>query len=159
MKTITYSYKEPTINQAMNPAPTNDSSTRPIETWLDKVGIWLSGLCLIHCVGTVVALALLPVLSFNEATHEYVHIVLAVILPTIALLAFIPGYRRHHDKLVIALGVLGVALIIFAAAEPLHGFSHIVVGLVTSCGSVALITAHVRNRRLNRCRHSHHAHC
>ena len=155
MKTVTYTYKEPTALELTTFEPT----AQPSEKWLDKIGIWLSGLCLVHCVGTVVMLALLPVVSVNEQTHEYVHIVLAVILPTIALLAFIPGYRRHHDKRVIGLGVAGVALIIFAAAEPFHGQDHVFVGVVTSLGSVSLITAHLRNRRLNSCGHAHHAHC
>lgn len=153
MKTVTYTYKEP------KSLDSHEVTARPVESWLDKVGIWLSGLCLIHCVGTVVILMLLPVISVNEDAHEYVHIILAVILPVVALLAFIPGYRRHHDKLVIALGIVGVALIIFAAAEPIHGQGHLFVGVVTSLGSISLITAHLRNRRLNRCGHAHHAHC
>ncbi len=126
-------------------------------SYLDRIGIWLSGICMVHCVITPIILVLLPMMTFVRS--EWVHLVLACVLPLVAFAAFLPGYRRHQDKLVIALGLIGLSLIIFAAFDPLKILNLITEGLVTSIGSIALISGHLRNRRLNHCDHPHHAHC
>lgn len=158
-KTVYSNATAPTRRPRLTQPISTVAPSQALETWFDKLGVWLSGLCLIHCVGTVVLIAALPMLQFDEHLHESFHIILAVVLPLVALIAFIPGFRRHHDKRVIALGVLGVALIIYGAAEPYNGLEHTMIAVVTSLGSLALITAHMRNRRLNKCNHPHHAHC
>ena len=84
----------------------------PIRRYADGLGIGLSGLCVVHCLLTPVAIALVPSIHFHDY-HDVVHDWLLVILPVIALGAFVPGYRRHKDKRVFlysAPGILFIAL-------------------------------------------------
>ncbi len=148
----------PAVRVPFAPAVAAEACTPPrrFEISLDKLGIWLSGVCMIHCLLTPILLLLLPM--FSLAKSEWVHILLACVLPLITLAAFMPGYRRHHDKAVIALGVLGLVFIAFAAFDPLHLLNEITESMVTTFGSLSLISGHIRNRRLNACAHPGHAH-
>lgn len=126
------------------------------ESWVDRLGIWLSGLCMIHCLATPVLLLMLPMFSMSKS--EWVHIVLALVLPIVTLAAFVPGYRRHGDHAIIGLGIVGLILIAFAAFDPFKVLNEITESAVTTFGGLALITGHIRNRRLNTCDHPGHAH-
>jgi hypothetical protein len=136
--------------------PNQDFSKSKLEQILDKTGIWLSGLCMVHCILTPIVLILLPMMTF--AKSEWVHLVLAGVLPIIAFGAFIPGVRRHKDWAVIKIGLVGLALIIFAALDPFHWLNEITEGAVTSVGSLSLILAHLRNRRNVHCVDPSHSH-
>lgn len=116
----------------------------------DQAGIFLSAACVVHCVLTPFLLLLLPSLqafSDSELTHQ----ILAVVLPLVALFAFVPGYKQHRNPLIFGLGFLGLGFIVFAAIDPygnLHGFRE---AIVTTLGSACLITAHLKNRKLLHC--------
>ncbi|HVK60147.1 MAG TPA: MerC domain-containing protein [Bdellovibrionales bacterium] len=120
----------------------------------DKLGICLSGLCLVHCLLTPVVLIALPSLTLvSFESHHIFHEVLLVILPIVALAAFIPGFRRHGDKRVFfwsvpALALMAVAVTVF------HDAIWIQAGL-TITGSILLIKAHMLNRHLCACCESH----
>lgn len=133
----------------------NHRQTR-VEKFLDKWGIWLSGLCMVHCVLTPIVLLALPMMTFLAT--EWVHIVLACVLPLVAFGAFLPGFRRHRDWVVIELGLIGLVFIIFAAIDPFHILNEVTEGAVTSCGSLSLIAAHLRNRRHHHCADPSHKH-
>ena len=111
---------------------------------------------MVHCILTPIVLLLLPMLTF--AKSEWVHLVLAGVLPIIAVGAFVPGVRRHKDWVVIQIGLVGLALIVFAALDPFHWLNEITEGAVTSCGSLTLIAAHLRNRRNVHCEDPSHSH-
>lgn len=130
--------------------------------WRDRLGIGLSLLCLVHCILTPVLLALLPVgaaLGFWE--HGF-HQVFLLIVPFVALIAFIPGWRRHGDARIWILGVLGIALLALGVAVA-EFFGHGVgAGGVawaplaaelgfTIAGGACLIRAHLLNRELCAC--------
>ena len=136
--------------------PPTEFSKSKLERFLDKTGIWLSGLCMIHCILTPIVLIVLPMMTF--AKSEWVHLVLAGVLPIIAFGAFIPGVRRHKDWAVIKIGFVGLVLIIFAALDPFHWLNEITEGAVTSVGSISLIMAHLRNRRNVHCEDPSHTH-
>lgn len=121
----------------------------------DRLGICLSLLCLIHCVFTPLLIIVLPSLHFLDM-FEHFHELLLFVLPVLALLAFVPGYRKHRDRRVFFWALPGLALVAIAATafdhEDLRGVAFSIVG------SVLLIQAHLLNRRLCVCCESDHKH-
>ncbi|KPP93194.1 MerC domain-containing protein [Erythrobacter sp. HL-111] len=86
---------------------------------LDRFGIALSGLCLVHCLALPVALALLPVLSASAlgrvAEAEWLHAVLLV--PVVLVSGWVLGRRAIAVRwlgpiLLLAFGAMGGALLV-----------------------------------------------
>jgi hypothetical protein len=123
-----------------------ERKTMNYAAYWDKLGIAGSGLCLIHCLALPVVVGILPGLGIAFLADEIVHQLLAFLLIAFAALAFIPGYRRHHDKRVLLLMATGLGLILFAtwggALVDLHGAGETV---LSAAGSVLLISAHLLN--------------
>jgi cation transport ATPase len=124
------------------------------ERW-DKLGLWLSSLCAIHCLATPLLVLALPVLGgFFE--QEWVHLAMALFVVPVGLFAFWSGYKHHLQMRVFALGTVGLLLVGGASLAPhelveIQGFD-----VVTVLGSILLITAHILNRRACLChKHSH----
>jgi hypothetical protein len=114
--------------------------------WADRAGIWLSALCLAHCLLTPLALIFLPALALL-ADERLVHGVLLLVLPAVALVSFVPGFLRHRNKSVLGLAGFGLVLIATAFAFT-HSEQQWQTAATTSLGSLFLISAHVKNRRL-----------
>jgi hypothetical protein len=114
----------------------------------DRVGIFLSGLCVVHCLLTPFVILLIPSLEAS-GYHDLFHDALLVILPLVAVSAFIPGFRRHRNKSVFYWSAPGLAMIAIGALV----FHEQVWGQVifSVAGSLFLIRAHVVNRRLCAC--------
>jgi len=110
----------------------------------DRLGMALSGLCLIHCTVLPLALLVLPWLAATALAAEQVHAFLAAVLLGIGAIAFVPGYLQHRRGAVLVLGGLGVTLIATAAFGELPGDTG--GETVTVLGSFALIAAHWTNR-------------
>jgi len=82
----------------------------------DHAGVVLSALCLIHCLGAPLAILFLPALGLILApAADGVHTVLATVVPITALLAFVPGYRRHRNARILYAASAGVGAIVAAA--------------------------------------------
>jgi hypothetical protein len=98
-------------------------------------------------------IVLLPSLNLI-AYHEVFHDGLLVVLPILALLAFVPGYLRHRNHRVFYWAVPGFLLIAVAGlgfAEP-HRMMPTVISVT---GSFLLVNAHLFNRRLCACGVAH----
>ena len=110
---------------------------------LDRAAVFLSGLCLLHCLAIPFALLLGPIASHWLTSNEtQVHwILLALALP-ISVVALWRGYRRHGSQLTLALGMLGL-LFMFVGVSHLLGESWEIA--LTVVGVSALLIAHVRN--------------
>jgi len=113
------------------------------EGW-DRVGQGLSLLCLVHCLATPVVLGLLPSLGFL-LHNELVHLVLAVVVVGVSLVAFGNGFRRHRRAMVPLLGALGVLGLLFATLV-LEPRSEVMGTLGTVVASIVLVVAHTMNR-------------
>lgn len=114
-------------------------------TGWDATGIAGSLACLAHCLLLPAAAAALPWLG--AFSGEWLHQVLAVGLVLPALLAFVPGFRRHGTWLPGFLVLAGLAALnIGAFAAPL-GWE----AALTVAGGLSLIAAHGLNRHLCRC--------
>lgn len=130
----------------------HDMFEQTTDRW-DKVGIFLSSLCAIHCLAAPLVVLFLPVLgSFFE--NEMVHMIMALFVVPVGALAFWSGYRHHRQIKLFSLGLVGLLLVggsPFAPHEVVDLFGHDVLTIV---GSFCLIVAHVLNRRACLC-HKH----
>jgi len=118
----------------------------------DRLGICLSALCILHCLAVPVAIALIPALQ-TFVDHDWFHVALVVILPVLAVMAFIPGFRKHRDKRVFYWALPGMALVMLTLW--FHE-SHAMQALFSIPGSLCLIRAHWINRHLCVCCQSGH---
>lgn len=117
--------------------------------WLDRIGIFLSAVCAIHCALTPVLVVVAPFLF----TSEFEFRTKAVLL-SLAAVALGWGYVTHRSYKPIVW--LGAALTAFGVGEWVgHGEWFEVVATVLA--SLAVIMAHVTNARACRVapRHSH----
>lgn len=134
----------------------HDAFAEKTERW-DKIGLFLSTLCAIHCLATPLLVLALPVLG--EVFHEeWVHILMALFVVPVGLYAFWSGYKHHRQAKVLGLGIVGLLLVGGASVMP-HELHHEVVealgyDVFTIGGSVLLIVAHLLNRRACLC-HKH----
>ena len=117
----------------------------------DRVGIWLSFLCVIHCLATPVLLIVFPALEAMKVAklHESFHLALLLILPIVAVIAFIPGYRKHQNRHVFYWAIPGLIIIAYVALW--FDEASWLATAVSVTGSLFLIRAHMVNRRLCAC--------
>lgn len=122
---------------------------------LDRVGIFLSALCLIHCVATSLAILFLPILARYYLTHPYFHWLLALLVVPVGLLAFVRGYRHHGQFFIFLMGIMGLFLV--GVVPILFDYLRIqgAETIVVSVGSVLLVFAHWKNQRSCSCA-THH---
>ena len=111
----------------------------------DKLGICVSGLCLVHCLVTPLVLIFYPTtnLIFEE---EFVHQIFGIIVVSSALVAVYPNCQKHGHKDILIYAISGVALIL--AGIFLHEFSELATHLFTVIGSILLIWAHLKNMKV-----------
>ncbi len=83
----------------------------------DLVGIGLSILCAIHCLGTPLILAVLPFAGIGfVADHEFEWVMMGIIF-LVAGITYIRGYRYHGRKEIFWFLLVGV--LVFGAVRPL----------------------------------------
>lgn len=102
-----------------SPISTEKTSTSPasgpLADWGDWIGMVASIGCAIHCAAMPFVIAFLPALGLSFLADEAFHQWMAIICFTIALAAFVPGFRRHRRILPAAIGSVGLTLISVAA--------------------------------------------
>lgn len=114
----------------------------PARDWFDRLAIGLSALCLVHCVASVLLVAVLASVGgvlLNPAIHE-VGLALAICL---ALLGLGRGFMSHRRARPVAIGATGIALMSAAFFAP-HGMGEVA---YTMCGVACVAAAHLMNRR------------
>jgi hypothetical protein len=123
----------------------------------DVAGAAASGVCLIHCLLTPLIVSLFPGLIPYLPGDAGFHRMLAVGIVLLGALAFIPGYRLHRRRSLLAMIGLGMAFILVVAWQ--SGRLGVASELLLSIpGSLTLIGAHLLNRTFCRqckqCEHS-----
>jgi hypothetical protein len=109
---------------------------------VDRIGIALSGLCLVHCLGSAIVLAMLASaggIFLNPLFHE-IGLVLAIGLGMIALGR---GIVEHGFMMPSAIGGLGLGVMAGALTMPHDGAEVI----YTILGVAILALGHDLNRR------------
>lgn len=126
----------------MEPAIDPMTQTRA-GSFIDRLAICISGLCVVHCVATLVFVTVLASAGSyflaDPRIHEY-GLAIAIALATAALLR---GVIRHRRLLPIALGASGL-LLMAAGLMVEHGIAEAV---VTIAGVTLVACAHRLNAR------------
>lgn len=84
-------------------------------TWKDWMGIVASIGCAIHCAAMPFVIAYLPALGLSFLADEAFHKWMALVCFLIAIVAFIPGIRKHGNWIPVSVGAFGLVFITFAA--------------------------------------------
>ncbi len=123
----------------------------------DKLGIWASALCVVHCIVTPVLLSLSVVFARLLPGEARTHRFMAVSVAAFGAVALINGFRTHGRRRILVLMAMGLACIFFGAFWSDLLPSHRYEVLVTLTGSLLMITAHRMNhtfcRDCSRCTH------
>jgi hypothetical protein len=133
------------------------------QAFLDRAGIFLSALCLVHC--TVLPLLLAVLQAYGAALvpksldNGTFHAVLAFVLLGVGGLAFVSGFRRHRRPLPLAAGAFGTGLLFLGAFNPGGVFPELGEHLITVLGTCVLLFAHAKNRRSHAGHHLHDGAC
>ena len=122
----------------------------------DRLGITLSGLCLVHCIALPLLLGVFPFFN-NHFINEEFHLYFAILIIISALFAFIPGYQKHQDKKVVSIAFFGVTLLIIGVVighlgeHHDHQHSSLEEYAFSIPGSLLLTYAHNKNIQNCRC--------
>lgn len=109
-------------------------------TYLDRIAMGISGLCLVHCVATAVLIGLLASaggILGKPIIHE-VGLVIAMLLGTVALAR---GIREHGFFLPAAVGLTGLSVMAYALTLHEGGYEP----LCTVAGVTMLALGHRLN--------------
>ncbi len=132
-----------------------------------KLSIFLSSLCVIHCLATPLVLLLLPAMaSFFSETVERIIVLLVV---PISMAGFLPTWFRHKNYRLFWLYLLSIGLILFSQFvlhsghdTASHGTASTINWLrlgVTFAGALLLArVVYQNNRHTHYCTHPHHHH-
>ena len=110
---------------------------------LDRMAVGLSGLCILHCVLSVVLVAALSGVGtlFTDPLFHRLGLMGAVVL---AALALGQGYARHRARGPLVIGLAGLSLMSAGLVAP-HGWVEVA---LTVGGVTVLAVAHLMNARL-----------
>lgn len=111
----------------------------------DGAGMTASFLCVVHCVVSPFLAMVLPVVAAAEGTT---HGVLALAVLSFALLAFVPGFKKHGRTGVLALGTVGTVLIWSSLLLPDSSSNETLETILTVSGGVIMVVAHLWNVHL-----------
>ncbi|MBX2848754.1 MAG: MerC domain-containing protein [Acidiferrobacterales bacterium] len=117
-------------------------------TTLDKFAIFLSGVCILHCLVTPLIVTLLPIITVSGFVEDLLFhkLMLWLVLPTSCIALFI-GCRKHRDLLIAGTGIIGMLILIVVTF-----FGHDVFGeagerIASSVGGLILAFSHFLNFR------------
>lgn len=128
----------------MNERP--DSSPEMLRGRFDRLGVLISGLCMVHCLAGLFLIGVLGLgggVLLNPAIHRF-GLVAAFLVGMVTIGA---SALRHGHRLPLALGTTGLALMAAAIVSD-HGTGE---ALLTICGVVLVASAHIVNLRRNGC--------
>ena len=94
---------------------TSEPTASGVSTWKDWLGIIASVGCAIHCAAMPFVFAYLPALGLSFLADEAFHKWMALVCFLIAIVAFVPGIRKHGNWIPVSIGGIGLCVITFAA--------------------------------------------
>lgn len=121
-------------------------ATVRLSIW-DRTGIWLSGICMVHCLALPVMLLLVPLWPSLGPAHGWLHPAFAVMLIGTTLPAAFSAWRRHRSPGLAALLLAGLAVVMVAMLIGRTGGVVLEDG-ITLLGSAMLIAGHWKNGRV-----------
>lgn len=120
----------------------------------DRLGVVMSGLCLIDCLVLPVVSTLLISMQSSMGWVKELHWYLLPVIGLTGGIAFHHSFKAHRAYSIVVSGVVGYLMLAFGELfESALGFASI--NYVSVTGSALLISAHVRNLLLHSGRHRH----
>lgn len=119
-----------------------NSASPSIRRVLDRAGIWLSSLCLLHCLASIIVVSALGLggqVLLAPEIHRY-GLVLALIIAAVAIGW---GALRHRRALPFVTAMTGLSFMGGALAVP-HGVEEAVLTII---GVMLVSTGHILNLR------------
>jgi hypothetical protein len=124
--------------------------------YLDRIGVFLSATCLLHCLALPVLLTIAPITQTGLMDEQTFHLVLLWFILPVSLIALGIGCRQHKDLIIVLLGGTGLSLLLFAGllghtylSPPTERVLIVVAGLI-------LAAAHLRNFKICRATNCDH---
>ena len=114
------------------------------QTTLDRCGVVMAGLCVLHCAILPFTLILLPVVGAYYENAEWLHAPLALAAVAVCLTAMITGWYRHNSWRPWVLGTIGILLLLASLAEEQLGE---LAEYVATVGALFAASAHWSNIR------------
>lgn len=121
------------------------TSTAHLRRHADRAGAVASGICLVHCLLAPALVSLFPSVIPYLPGDLWFHRLLAAIIVLIGVVAFVPGYRIHRRKTLLAVIGIGMLLILSVAWRG-NTMSSPVELVLSISGSLMLVAAHLLNR-------------
>jgi hypothetical protein len=113
---------------------------------MDTLSIFISGLCIIHCIILPLFVSTLSILSIEVLENPWLELITVLLALLIGGAAIFRGYFKFHRKqTVLWLFVIGITLMMIANTmeESKEAFIKVV-------GAVMITFGHIRNYRLSR---------
>lgn len=143
--------------QKCDPTCTHPLLTRLGIHSFDNVGMGVSGICIVHCLFTPVALVALHFLPLGdtplggtpllEALHHWIHPVLALMIVPVTLLAMWVGFRQHRKLSILLPLVVGLVIVLTTSWFAHEGLYPVAETEFNFLGSGLLIIGHWWNRQ------------
>jgi uncharacterized membrane protein YfcA len=111
----------------------------------DKLGIWASVFCVVHCIATPFLLSFSSVFAHFVPGEERTHRALAMLIAVIGAVAIVRGFRVHGRLRILFLMAAGLVCIFTGAYAGDRLPSHSVEVMITLCGSCLMIASHRLN--------------
>jgi len=121
----------------------------------DKLGIFLSFACVLHCILLPIILPLLPFIGFAFDHNGLFHVYLSIIIVAIACITLMPGYLKHHNPEPLGLAFIAACILILSGIIEMKIGHTLQITLATVAGSCSMIWAHYTNHK-NLCACEHH---
>ncbi|MEP2990338.1 MAG: MerC domain-containing protein [Parasphingorhabdus sp.] len=110
---------------------------------LESSALFLSGLCILHCLGLPLLFAALPALSTVLELPEVFHFNLVVTALPLSLTVLAFGMHQHRSLTPLVIGAMGLLSMMAALTEQFHSNEVI----LTVVGATGLALAHIANWR------------
>ncbi|MCU4677002.1 MerC domain-containing protein [Catenovulum sp. 2E275] len=117
----------------------------------DKLAIFLSSVCLIHCLLLPFVLIVVPSLgTLLSVDHETFHLLLLYFVVPLGLVALTLGYQHHKNGKVLTIGLAGLLMLTLIAV-----FGHDFLGetlelALTVMTTILIAYAHYQNYKLRK---------
>ena len=137
------------VAQTNSLSSVDSQSLKPQAFMWDKIGIWVSSLCALHCMALPLLLPVLPVIAttfFAEAWFEHVILALSMMIGFAALFV---GFHQYHRQLYPIYSLATGGIVYWQKDIFGHEYEPLIIGI----GAGLIIIAHFLNVRLcKRCK-------
>ena len=118
-----------------------------LKTRKDTLGMWMSGLCIVHCIVTpILVVSLGAGLAISWLASEWVHVLLFIPILFLVATSIVPTFANFQYWPGFLLAIAG--LLSLAASFAFHGWLE---EFLAVAGGTCVFVAHYLNARFLRC--------